>query len=207
MNEQQLVFDRARPLNINLRRWGKKAKASFPSDDQNITLNAGMKIYSEKGKSTLIVEGETEAAAKLFDEIKIEGDDFDQDQKALAISHILSAEIEEPERVPEGYRVPVVVCGGIRTVHILNDPTVNQEKTFDTKCLFSGERRFNRVQLRYSLPALAALYEDLYVGAEGYPGSGKEQLAGIPVRHRQAALKGLFDFVKSADLEAEPISF
>jgi hypothetical protein len=206
VNEQ--VFDRTRKIVVSVKRFGVSATVSFPSDELTTTHNQKIKIFQIRGRGTPDIEGDGEAAFELFKAIKIDGDEFSQDAAQIAIGFLLRTEVEEPERTADGYKVPVIVCGGIRTVHSLRAPSVKDEANYDRKCLWMGERKFNRIPVRYSLPNVAELYESLFISAEGYPGAGAEQLAGIPFVHRHAALRGLFDAVKESDSDGDPdISF
>lgn len=207
MNEP--VFDPSREIAVNLPRFNFSTTVRYPDFDDLVTHNGSIKVYQRAGQGKTEVEGQAEAASNLLSKIATEkSETMDPEAAQVAVSFLLFAEAEEPERDANIVRIPVTVMAGIRTVHALRMPTLKEERKWTSDVVWFGESKFKRFQVKFSYPAAGALYDTLITGVEGYGGDSKEkQLLNVPLNHKFTAVRALIDYVAAADQESTPLSF
>jgi hypothetical protein len=150
-----------------------------------------MRTFYRKGSALPEFDGLEEANLELAQLIRVSGDEVDDSTANRIVEVILKAVPEQPERVTEGYRIPVTVVLGIETSHVLREPTEREIRKYREGAIWMGDLKFGRQEARTMLSAVGSFYDKLVVSFDGYASK-----ASIPVTHKSVAVNALLTQIR-----------
>ncbi len=200
---QPTVFDRTGEFTIPIRLAKKSVTVKFPTDEQLCRRQAMIRVtLKRRGMEGTITElnGEDRADSELVAGIKISGDDLDGAEAGVVVERLLRADAEEVEREGDNFVIPVVVTGGIKTVHRLREPSTKELRDHGRS---AGTRINGRhgIEIKSSPAAFGAFYDKLLVDkATGYAGD-------VPVCHKAVVVNELVAAIQRIETEDDPENF
>ncbi len=193
MEQNQTVFDAARPVAMQLRTptGNKTVRVRFPSDEEWTERQRKRKVIVKqlgRGVSETSIPNSEDADAALLAKIRVPEEnapEVDAFEASRIIEQLSQAEVDDVVQAGDVFRVTLRVLGGVVT-HVLKMPSAKD--VFEYRRGFARvlDLPYNRQELIINLAPAGALYKKLAQPTEGYAGE-------VPVIHQAVAVKAAID--------------
>jgi hypothetical protein len=197
------LFDRTKHFRVPvLSTERKECVLRFPTDEEfceRAAKSKAIRRFLGRGKSQIEVLNHREAAAALFDKIRVDkegGPTFTAAEAAKAISKIDRCDILSSEREGNTFRIEMQVPGAL-VLHVFKSPSAEAQAEYaDANSKTMDSARFQEFKLR--LEPSAALWKECSVETVGYADPG-----AVPINHKDTAISELVRMIDAAEEEAE----
>lgn len=201
------MFDIQSPFDILHAVSGKRATVRYPTRDQwEARMKAGRTRRKNigRGKTVAIPTDPTVHDAKLFEAIKVSGDDLDPAEAHAIVNKLdYSMVQDEPERTGDQFTVRLKVLRA-NTEHVLRRPTQAELLSFNNGAAAMEITSFG-TETRWSLLPAERLYDACFISCKGYVNGTIHPPANVPINHKYSVVLAMTEhFRKLEEDDVEP---
>jgi len=169
-------------------------KVRWPSDEEWAERSKGWRILMHRlGRGLTETRVESEMTdLRLYNKIREEdAPELTADEAVKIVETISRCDITDVKLDMDEAEVEMTVVGGIKVTHVLRIPTTAEVTQFRRAATRVMDLPHNVQQLKTNLSAGSSLWEKCHIRHENY-------VNGVPITHRDAAMRAVIDSCERA---------